>query len=93
MVTLTREQKEIRQRIQSSIDREIGMCDDYADLMILASALYDSSKLIMENYTANYEIEEDIVEIKDINSDPNPCLLYTAPSPRDGLLSRMPSSA
>ena len=26
-------------------------------------------------------------------SDPNPCLLYTSPSPRDGLLSRMPSSA
>src|SRR5680860_640683 len=24
---------------------------------------------------------------------PNPCLLYTSPSPRDGLLSRMPSSA
>ena len=23
----------------------------------------------------------------------NPCLLYTSPSPRDGLLSRMPSSA
>ena len=28
------------------------------------------------------------------NSTPNtPCLLYTSPSPRDGLLSRMPSSA
>ena len=25
--------------------------------------------------------------------DLNPCLLYTSPSPRDGLLSRMPSSA
>ena len=25
--------------------------------------------------------------------DPNTCLLYTSPSPRDGLLSRMPSSA
>ena len=25
--------------------------------------------------------------------DNNPCLLYTSPSPRDGLLSRMPSSA
>ena len=25
--------------------------------------------------------------------DINPCLLYTSPSPRDGLLSRMPSSA
>ena len=24
---------------------------------------------------------------------PNRCLLYTSPSPRDGLLSRMPSSA
>ena len=24
---------------------------------------------------------------------PNVCLLYTSPSPRDGLLSRMPSSA
>ena len=24
---------------------------------------------------------------------PIPCLLYTSPSPRDGLLSRMPSSA
>ena len=26
-------------------------------------------------------------------AEPNPCLLYTSPSPRDGLLSRMPSSA
>ena len=25
--------------------------------------------------------------------NPYPCLLYTSPSPRDGLLSRMPSSA
>ena len=25
--------------------------------------------------------------------DPKSCLLYTSPSPRDGLLSRMPSSA
>ena len=27
------------------------------------------------------------------DKDPNACLLYTSPSPRDGLLSRMPSSA
>ena len=26
-------------------------------------------------------------------TDENTCLLYTSPSPRDGLLSRMPSSA
>ena len=28
-----------------------------------------------------------------INPTSNGCLLYTSPSPRDGLLSRMPSSA
>ena len=29
----------------------------------------------------------------DAETDNNICLLYTSPSPRDGLLSRMPSSA
>ena len=35
------------------------------------------------------------VERDDVRTrlDANPCLLYTSPSPRDGLLSRMPSSA
>ena len=28
-----------------------------------------------------------------VGSEPLSCLLYTSPSPRDGLLSRMPSSA
>ena len=28
-----------------------------------------------------------------LKGKPNNCLLYTSPSPRDGLLSRMPSSA
>ena len=31
--------------------------------------------------------------LKDGTPTPNTCLLYTSPSPRDGLLSRMPSSA
>ena len=31
--------------------------------------------------------------IVDVVSSQQPCLLYTSPSPRDGLLSRMPSSA
>ena len=35
-------------------------------------------------------VEEMNISIKDIYSV---CLLYTSPSPRDGLLSRMPSSA
>ena len=31
--------------------------------------------------------------LKSYPNTPNTCLLYTSPSPRDGLLSRMPSSA
>ena len=31
--------------------------------------------------------------ITDFSDNDNNCLLYTSPSPRDGLLSRMPSSA
>ena len=31
--------------------------------------------------------------IKGVFASPGACLLYTSPSPRDGLLSRMPSSA
>ena len=34
-------------------------------------------------------MEDDTV----FSDDPVDCLLYTSPSPRDGLLSRMPSSA
>ena len=32
-------------------------------------------------------------EALNIDDDDDDCLLYTSPSPRDGLLSRMPSSA
>ena len=43
------------------------------------------------------EEEQRLVEAYRSNQDDNPytytCLLYTSPSPRDGLLSRMPSSA
>ena len=36
---------------------------------------------------------EGILEIARESEHPRTCLLYTSPSPRDGLLSRMPSSA
>ena len=44
-------------------------------------------KLIKEN------INESEIEFCDVVSRDMTCLLYTSPSPRDGLLSRMPSSA
>ena len=41
-------------------------------------------------------LEKKLIQAKQDNKLPKivvPCLLYTSPSPRDGLLSRMPSSA
>ena len=38
-------------------------------------------------------VSSDIQAQGDIPTDKMTCLLYTSPSPRDGLLSRMPSSA
>ena len=39
------------------------------------------------------DIERGVYDIKDKVDAGYTCLLYTSPSPRDGLLSRMPSSA
>ena len=52
--------------------------------------LYD--ELVARGLIAQVTDEE---EIKDLinNGKATFCLLYTSPSPRDGLLSRMPSSA
>lgn len=61
MISLTSSQKEIQKRLRADIDREIGMCDDYADLMILANVLYDSSKQIFATYAQHFK--EDAVKM------------------------------
>ena len=66
-----------------------------------------NSSFCLENDSSNLKLQKKIVRIKEKlkNNLPtiptilrdelecNVCLLYTSPSPRDGLLSRMPSSA
>ena len=49
-----------------------------------------SGKMELESITISPEVidSEDMDMVQDLI-----CLLYTSPSPRDGLLSRMPSSA
>ena len=42
---------------------------------------------------AHYLRPAHLTQLRSIIDDPEACLLYTSPSPRDGLLSRMPSSA
>ena len=47
----------------------------------------------MKNGTKDEYLLLDEYEQKYIDGTADRCLLYTSPSPRDGLLSRMPSSA
>ena len=55
---------------------------------VLRQRMYDPASALQFNSSMNMD------DKKDINwRMPGPCLLYTSPSPRDGLLSRMPSSA
>ena len=60
-----------------------------ADRLIKLRELYDQ-RLKFYKDVSNFEINVDKYKSKDILTN---CLLYTSPSPRDRLLSRMPSSA
>ena len=68
--------------IQTAMLAEKAKCGD--DL-ICSSLLHDYGHFILEN-------PEDLVKLN-VDGQHENCLLYTSPSPRDGLLSRMPSSA
>ena len=58
--------------------------------------VYDLLDKIKDELRANHHMNSvsfgDITEVN-LNKMDIFCLLYTSPSPRDGLLSRMPSSA
>ena len=45
------------------------------------------------DYHKPESLEDAVGLLNDLGDDAKVCLLYTSPSPRDGLLSRMPSSA
>ena len=62
-------------------------------LMSLFFAYRDESNVAYKEGTLIRNVD-DVIEVMDEYFSPdNSCLLYTSPSPRDGLLSRMPSSA
>ena len=57
-------------------------------ICILDAGLTEGQKKNLLNDVDEIKSAEWDIEVPDYN-----CLLYTSPSPRDGLLSRMPSSA
>ena len=59
-----------------------------------ALAVFSASNPTVSPFTGFYKDPEHIEGYRTIKADNYAgCLLYTSPSPRDGLLSRMPSSA
>ena len=63
------------------------------DAALLDESIFtDQSIYETEQNTTVYEIALPR-QLSEQESDEYACLLYTSPSPRDGLLSRMPSSA
>ena len=52
--------------------------------------MLEDSKDLLDNVEVS-TVAQECVKLK--NKEDEICLLYTSPSPRDGLLSRMPSSA
>ena len=68
----------------------------------VGNALVDMEYQVDDSFLQSHDIpkghmtlvEEDrLIALSDALEEFQPCLLYTSPSPRDGLLSRMPSSA
>ena len=55
--------------------------------------IYDHEKQNDQEFLVDIHINISDFSADNINKTLNYCLLYTSPSPRDGLLSRMPSSA
>ena len=56
------------------------------------STFNNMARFILIDNTENLN-KNSVNALLKIIEEPNDCLLYTSPSPRDGLLSRMPSSA
>ena len=75
------------------------MLDHMARVLLIALALSASAMASNAQGTETSQtgqfIEEDlwVIAHPEVSADTLNCLLYTSPSPRDGLLSRMPSSA
>ena len=83
----------------------LPVSDPNAATMAQRIMQYQAAMRLAQSSPEMYNLPElhrqmlDVLGIEDVDAivpdtdDIQPCLLYTSPSPRDGLLSRMPSSA
>ena len=83
---LLRAKEEVRLGLIGALEEQ------YAELVPQLAAMYSDLTEKLKVVRADFGHDDDVIEFGGHLYDV-PCLLYTSPSPRDGLLSRMPSSA
>ena len=79
--------------------------EDDEEAMLAAKLAAQDAEALTEMEEDEEDEDDELAHVPDVRDGgvikfnftprifPTPCLLYTSPSPRDGLLSRMPSSA
>ena len=87
-------QKILEKKSFKSITKKRDLLDLCDDLLSTKGAAFGITlaRDILFRYQ-NLSVEEKHKFLTEVNEKYKPCLLYTSPSPREGLLSRMPSSA
>ena len=98
IAALETRRKDVQQRAESlqaernqrskAIGKAKAQGEDIQPLLDAVASLGDD---LQQSEQELAEVQASLNEI--LHGLPNLCLLYTSPSPRDGLLSRMPSSA
>ena len=73
-------------------DIDLGNGTNYSPREAL-NMFFQTGSVIGRSFTSDGDMNPGKVPIQQISAGSGGCLLYTSPSPRDGLLSRMPSSA
>ena len=76
-----------------SLEKELSTGKIDSKLFAQKSKEYSSLGSIIKYAREFIKFESEIKDLEQLIKDKSSCLLYTSPSPRDGLLSRMPSSA
>ena len=86
------------QKITNSLPLQLGFLNPIADACLYRYRVSADYKEAMHKFVPTTDVhgmdEDTVKEFAKVNGrNYRACLLYTSPSPRDGLLSRMPSSA
>ena len=72
---------------------QLGLADGVAKHTAIGIGMWLGAIMAFNVWFVIWPNQKKALGIVDADADTKACLLYTSPSPRDGLLSRMPSSA